>query len=43
MQKSETRFDNMPMLTFRIPIMFRSVGRCNEMSYIMDRKEGLKS
>ena len=43
MQESETRFHNMPMSTFRIPIMFRSVGRCSEMSYTMDRKKGPKS
>ena len=39
MQESETRLDNMSMLVFRIPIMFRSVGRCNEMGYTMGRKE----
>ena len=39
MQESETCFDNMLMLTFRLPIMFRSVGRCSEMSYTMGRKE----
>ena len=39
MQESETLFDSMPMLTFRIPIMFRSVGRCSEMGYTMGRKE----
>ena len=38
MQESETRFNNMPMIAFRIPIMFRRVGRCSEMSYTMDRK-----
>ena len=27
MQENETYFDNMPMPMFRIPIMFRSVGR----------------
>ena len=43
MQESETCFDNMPMSGFRIPIVFRSVGRCSEMSYIMGRKEGPKS
>ena len=39
MQESETRFNNMPMLTFRILIMFRSVGRCSEMGYTMGRKD----
>ena len=39
MQKSETNFDNMSMLEFRIPIMFRSVGRCSEMGYTMGRIE----
>ena len=43
MQGSESRFDNMPMLVFRIPIMFRSVGRCSEICYTMGRKERLKS
>ena len=42
MQKSETRFDNMSMPTFIIPIIFRSVGRCSEMSYTMGRKKGPK-
>ena len=42
MQESETRFDNMPMLAFRIPIMFKSVGRCSEMGYTMGREKGLK-
>ena len=39
MQESETLFNNMPMLEFRICIMFRSVGRCSEMGYTMGRKE----
>ena len=39
MEESETRFDNIPMPTFRIPIMFRSVGTCSEMSYAMGYKE----
>ena len=39
MQESETHFDYMPMPTFIIPIMFRSVGRCSEMCYSMGRKE----
>ena len=39
MEESETRFDNMLMPMFRIPIMFRSVGRCSEMSYTMGCKE----
>ena len=43
MQESETRSDNMSMLAFRIPIMFKSVGRCSEMSYTMGHKEGPKS
>ena len=43
MQESETRFNNMSMSTFRIPIMFRSVGRCNEMGYTMGCKEWPKS
>ena len=30
MQESKTHFDNMPMLAFKIPIMFRSVGRCSK-------------
>ena len=38
MQESETCFDNIPMPAFRIPIMFRRVGRCSEMSYTMDHK-----
>ena len=43
MQESETRFDNMPMSVFKIPIMFRSVGRrCSEMSYTMGREKGPK-
>ena len=37
MQESETRFDKMP--TFKIPIVFRSVGRCSEMGYTMGHKE----
>ena len=32
----------MSMSTFRIPIMFKSVGRCSEMSYTMGREKGLK-
>ena len=43
MQESETCFNNMSMLTFRILIMFRSEGRCSEMDYTMGRKEGSKS
>ena len=39
MQESKTCFDNMLMPMFRIPIMFKSVGRCSEMSYTMGRKE----
>ena len=40
MQESETHFDNMPMSTFKTPIMFRSVRRCSEMGYTMGCKEG---
>ena len=43
MQESETRFDNMPIPAFRIPIMFKSVGRCSEMGYTMGCKEEPKS
>ena len=43
MQESETCFDNVSMSAFRIPIMFKSVGRCSEMRYTMGRKEGPKS
>ena len=43
MQESENHFNNIPMSAFRIPIMFRSVGRCSEMGYTMGHKEGLKS
>ena len=43
MQESETRFDNVSMPAFRIPIMFKSVGRCNEMRYTMGPNEGPKS
>ena len=43
MQESETCFDNMSMPTFRIPIMFKSVGRCSKMGDTMGRKEGPKS
>ena len=39
MQESETRFDNMPMSGFKIPIMFRSLGRYSEISYTMGLKE----
>ena len=42
MKESETRLDNIPMPTFKIPIMFKSVGRCSEMSYTMGREKGLK-
>ena len=46
MQESETHFDNMPMSTFRIHIMLRSVGMCSEMGYTYhgsrERTEGLK-
>ena len=43
MQESETHFDNMSMSALGIAIMFRSVGRCSEMSYTMGRKKGPKS
>ena len=43
MQESETRLDIMLMLAFRLTIMFRSVGRCSEISYTMGSKEGPKS
>ena len=39
MKESETYFNNMPMLAFRMPIIFSSVGRCSEMGYTMSRKE----
>ena len=42
MQESETHFNNMPMSEFKIPIMFRSVGRCSEMGYAMGREKGPK-
>ena len=42
MQESKTRFDNMSMPMFRIPIMFRSMGRCSEMSYTMGSEKGPK-
>ena len=42
MEESETSFDNMSMSAFRIPIMFKSVGRCSEMSYTMGHENGLK-
>ena len=43
MQESETHFDDMPMPTFRIPIVFRSVERSSEMGCTMGRKEGPKN
>ena len=43
MQESETRLKNVSMTAFKVPIMFRSVGRCSEMGSTMGRKEGLKS
>ena len=39
MYESETCFNNMQRSTFRIPIMFRSVGRFSEIGYTMGRKE----
>ena len=32
----------MSMSEFRIPIMFRRVGRCSEMSYTIGREKGSK-
>ena len=43
MRESETRFYNMPMRVFRIPIMFKSVGRGSEIGYTMGREKGPKS
>ena len=43
MQESETHFDNVSMLTFKLPIMFKSVGRCSEIGYTMGCKEELNS
>ena len=43
MQESKTRFYNMSMSAFRIFIMFKSMGRCSEMSYTMGHKELSKS
>ena len=43
MEESETRFDNMPMSAFRVPIMFRSVGRCSEMGDTMGCEKRSKS
>ena len=43
MHKSDTHFDIMPMPAFRVPIMFKSVGRCSEMGYTMGHKKGPKS
>ena len=42
MQENETRFDNMLMPTFRLPIMFRSVGRFSEIGNTMSCKKGPK-
>ena len=42
MQENEISFDNMPMPTIRIPIMFKSMGRCSEMSYTMGHEKGPK-
>ena len=42
MQESESRFDNMPMSAFKIPIMLKSVGRYSEIGYTMGREKGLK-
>ena len=43
MQKSETRFNNMLMSAFKVPIMFKSVGICSEMGDTMGHNEGPKS
>ena len=43
MQEIETYFKNVSMTSFKVPIMFRSVGRCSEMGSTMGRREGLKS
>ena len=43
MQRSETSFDNMPMSAFRVPIMFRSVGRCSEMGDTMGREKNRRA
>ena len=43
MHESETCFNNKLILAFKIPIIFKSVGRCSEMGYTMSRKEGPKS
>ena len=40
MQESDTRFDNMPIPTFKIPIMFKSVWRCSEIGYTMGCEKG---
>ena len=42
MQECETNFDNVPMSTFKILIMFRSVWRCSEMGYTMGCDKSLK-
>ena len=42
MQESETFFDNMLMSAFKIPIIFKSVGRCSEIGYTMGHEKGLK-
>ena len=43
MQKSETYFDNMSMPEFRVPIMFRIMGRCSEMGGTMGCEKRPKS
>ena len=43
MQASETRFDNMPMSAFRVPIMFKIVGRRSEMGDTMGCEKISKS
>ena len=40
MEESETRFDNMSMSTFRIPLMLRSVGRFSETGYTTGCEKG---
>ena len=42
MEESETRFDNILMSVFRIPIMLKSVGRCSDLGYTMCCKKGSK-
>ena len=39
MEESETHFENRSMLAFRIPIMFKSMGRYSEMGYTIGCKK----